>query len=229
MAKIENPKVYSAIMAVSEKLNVPKDKASIQKGTEKYKYRTLSALREAIKPLLAENNLFLGFKTRMQFAPSTKLIKDYNNGVQRYEIMQQMLTMEAEVICTEDGSKYTTEITINHDDHNGLGMSGEQASGSAHTYAEKLLLCQLFHVEDEGTSDNDPDALQGKEEIKVAPQTQAKPQPKIMSWAEVVKMMDNYLKEGKIQNAKDGVEYIKKHYPQHTKEIADYEAEIIGF
>lgn len=140
----EIPKIYAAINAISNKLAAPKDKTN---GFGKYKYRDLPSLRNALKPLLSESNVFI--------LPSASKVIDGNRDV---------LTMTMRCISTEDGSEIQPipQIMINCDDHK--GMSAEQASGSALTYAEKYLLCMIFHVDDDSdATDPDSDNVQNKD------------------------------------------------------------------
>lgn len=140
----EIPKIYAAINSISNKLAAPKDKTC---GFGKYKYRDLPSLRNGLKPLLSEYGVFI--------LPSASKAMDGNKDV---------LTMTMRCISTEDGSEIqpVPQIMINCDDHK--GMSAEQASGSALTYAEKYLLCMIFHVDDDSdATDPDSDSVQTKD------------------------------------------------------------------
>ena len=136
------PAIYAAINGIAKKLSAPKDKTS---GFGKYKYRDLPSLRNALKPLLVEFGVFV-------LPSATKAI----------EGNKDVLTMTLRCVSTVDGSEVTSQLSINCDEHK--GMSSEQASGSALTYAEKYLLCMVFHVDDDSdAADPDSDSVQKKD------------------------------------------------------------------
>jgi len=126
------PMIWEAINKVSAELAAPKDKTAMNR----YKYRDLPTLRNNIKPLLIKHSL--------AYIPSAQKIKDGDRDV---------LIFKIHLVCYKDGSFADTEVHVNMDEHK--GMSAEQASGSAMTYAEKYLLCALFHVDDDATADLD--------------------------------------------------------------------------
>ena len=133
------PAIYGAINKIAAELAAPKDKTN---SFGKYKYRDLPTLRNALKPLLLKYGVFI--------IPSATKASDGQ---------REVLTMNIRCISTEDGSEVTSQLSVNCDDHK--GMSAEQASGAALTYAEKYLVCMVFHVDDDSdTIDPEDDILQ---------------------------------------------------------------------
>lgn len=133
------PTIYEKITAIACELAAPKDKVSQAFG--KYKYRDLPSIRNAVKPLLKKHG--------MSYIPSSH--KNKVDGVDE-------VTFTAKLVSHEDGSSLDYTITVNGDPHK--GMSAEQASGAALTYAEKYLLCQIFMIDDDSDSvDPDSDAV----------------------------------------------------------------------
>lgn len=139
------PKIYAAINQIACALAAPKDKTN---SFGKYKYRDLPTLRNALKPLLLKFGVFI--------LPTSTKVTENNRDV---------ITMTVRCISTEDGSEVSSQLCVNADDHK--GMSAEQASGSALTYAEKYLLCMLFHVDDDSDAiDPEDDSVQRKDKDK---------------------------------------------------------------
>ena len=139
------PKIYAAINQIACALAAPKDKTN---SFGKYKYRDLPTLRNALKPLLLKFGVFI--------LPTSTKVTENNRDV---------ITMTVRCISTEDGSEVSSQLCVNADDHK--GMSAEQASGSALTYAEKYLLCMLFHVDDDSDAiDPEDDSVQRKDQDK---------------------------------------------------------------
>lgn len=145
------PMIWEAINKVSAELAAPKDKNAMNR----YKYRDLPTLRQNIKPLL--------LKYHLAYIPSAKKVKEGD---------RETLVFKINLICYDDGSTTEAEVPVNMDEHK--GMSAEQASGSALTYAEKYLICAVFHVTDDATADlDDPevakaDAQAYKDELQTA-------------------------------------------------------------
>lgn len=139
-------KIYSAINSIAAKLSVPKGKTNKFGG---YKYRDLPTLRNALKQLLNEFQVFINFET----------------SIDRQENLNDILIMRATCLSIEDGSKISSEIAIYLDNHK--GMSREQSSGAALSYCEKYLLGQIFHIDDDSDT-NDPDSNEVQQADKEA-------------------------------------------------------------
>jgi hypothetical protein len=102
----------------------------------KFKYRTTSAILEAVKPLLKQQGLLL-------------LMTDEIKAVGSREILiAEVAIYDAEsneLVCSSNGCAEIGQYN---------GMSIGQATGSSSTYARKYALCGLFAIDD---STDDPD------------------------------------------------------------------------
>lgn len=124
---------------VQRALKAPKD----QKGYG-YTYRKASDILQAVKPLLEEDNL-------------TILLSD------KIEEMGGKFFLIAEAgLYAEDGQEIATASAFAMMDAH-KGMSAEQATGAASSYARKYALCGLLAIDD---SSNDPDGLERLAETK---------------------------------------------------------------
>lgn len=124
--------IYNALTQISCNLAVLKSK---EHQYQHFKYRDLPAIREALKPLLNRFSVAL--------VPYSTI-----NGEQMH--------FEMRCICYADGSEVLPVpcLDVRLDPHK--GMSAEQACGAAATYAEKYLIGQVFHLDDD-TDETDPD------------------------------------------------------------------------
>lgn len=138
------PKIYGAMVAIANELTAPKNNTN---GFGKYKYRDLPSIRENLKPLLNKHKVFMQSNTDFEIKNGSKVVNNPDRTLSVIEIKQQILIYTADFISIEDGSKVTTSVKVNCDAH--AGMSAEQASGSALTYAEKYLLGIVFHIDDD--------------------------------------------------------------------------------
>lgn len=119
---------------IQQALKAPKDKFN---GFGKYKYRKAEDILEAIKPLLKTNNLSLTLSDEVQEA-----------GGKVFLATTAMLFDEAgEIIATTHAFAELCTHT---------GMSAEQSTGAASSYARKYALCGMFAIDD---STNDPDTM----------------------------------------------------------------------
>lgn len=102
----------------------------------KFKYRTTSAILEAVKPLLNQQKLIL-------------LMTDEIKAVGSREILIAEVALydaeTSEFVCSTNGCAEIGQYN---------GMSIGQATGSSSTYARKYALCGLFAIDD---STDDPD------------------------------------------------------------------------
>lgn len=128
---------------VQRALKAPKD----QKGYG-YTYRKASDILQAVKPLLEEDNLTILLCDRIE------------------EIGGKFFLIADAGLYAEDGKEIAiTSAFAMMDAHK--GMSAEQATGSASSYARKYALCGLLAIDD---SSNDPDGLERPAEpTKTAP------------------------------------------------------------
>lgn len=127
------------IFKIQQSLKV--EKGRIATGAKvKYNFRNASDILEAVKPLLKENNLVVVMSDEVEeranrpFLKASVFIYDAENG---------------SLVAAASGQ---AEIGQH------IGMSTDQATGCASSYARKYALCGLFAIDD---SKNDPDELDG--------------------------------------------------------------------
>jgi hypothetical protein len=124
---------------VQRALKAPKD----QKGYG-YTYRKASDILQAVKPLLEEDNLTILLSDKIE------------------EIGGKFFLIAKAGLYAEDGQEIATASAFAMMDAH-KGMSAEQATGSASSYARKYALCGLLAIDD---SSNDPDGLERPAETK---------------------------------------------------------------
>lgn len=137
---------------IQQRLKAPKDQNN---SYGNYKYRKASDILEAVKPLLAEANLSI-------------LLDD------EVQVMEGKAFLIATAsLYREDGSKIaSTRAFAQMDAHK--GMSAEQATGAASSYARKYALCGLLAIDD---STDDPDSLRPADKQKTAKAAPTAPAP----------------------------------------------------
>lgn len=124
---------------VQRALKAPKD----QKGYG-YTYRKASDILQAVKPLLEEDNLTILLSDKIE------------------EIGGKFFLIAKAGVYAEDGQEIATASAFAMMDSH-KGMSAEQATGSASSYARKYALCGLLAIDD---SSNDPDGLERPAEAR---------------------------------------------------------------
>lgn len=124
---------------VQRALKAPKD----QQGYG-YTYRKASDILQAVKPLLEEDNLTILLSDKIE------------------EIGGKFFLIAEAGVYAEDGQEIATASAFAMMDAH-KGMSAEQATGSASSYARKYALCGLLAIDD---SSNDPDGLERPVETK---------------------------------------------------------------
>lgn len=120
---------------IQQKLKAPKDQNN---AFGKYKYRKASDILEAVKPLLAEANLSILLDDEVQILDG-----------------KAFLIATATLVAEDGGKIAATRAFAQMDEHK--GMSAEQATGAASSYARKYALCGLLAIDD---STDDPDSMQ---------------------------------------------------------------------
>jgi hypothetical protein len=122
---------------IQRDLKAPKD----QQGYG-FMYRKASDILQAVKPLLKEDNLTILLNDRVE------------------EIGGKYFLVADAGLYADDGKEIAkTSAFAVMDSHK--GMSTEQATGAASSYARKYALCGLLAIDD---SSNDPDGLEPKKE-----------------------------------------------------------------
>ncbi len=126
---------------IQQRLKAPKDQNN---SYGNYKYRKASDILEAVKPLLAEANLSILLDDEVQVMEGKAFL------------------IATATLVAEDGSKIaSTRAFAQMDAHK--GMSAEQATGAASSYARKYALCGLLAIDD---STDDPDSLRPADKSK---------------------------------------------------------------
>lgn len=141
---------------IQQRLKAPKDQNN---SYGNYKYRKASDILEAVKPLLAEANLSILLDDEVQVMEGKAFL------------------IATATLVAEDGSKIaSTRAFAQMDAHK--GMSAEQATGAASSYARKYALCGLLAIDD---STDDPDGMRPADKPVTQPaqqpQTAAPQQP----------------------------------------------------
>lgn len=127
----ENLKEFiSKVIEIQTSLKVPKNQYNVFGG---FSYRNCEDILEALKPHLRKHQLELLFDCEVVI---------HNN--QPYQKAKAIIT---------DGINYQSSIAEARECELKKGMSLEQLSGSALSYAKKYALCGLFLIDD--TKDTD--------------------------------------------------------------------------
>ncbi len=170
---------------VQRALKAPKD----QKGYG-YTYRKASDILQAVKPLLEEDNLTILLSDRIE------------------EIGGKFFLIAEAGVYAEDGQEIATASAFAMMDSH-KGMSAEQATGSASSYARKYALCGLLAIDD---SSNDPDGLDRPTETKeTTPATKPAKAPVDATKLEAIKQA---VEEVKAAKGMEELKAIWSKYPQ---------------
>lgn len=125
------------LIEIQNRLVAPKN----QKNTfGNYNYRNLEGIMEAVKPLLKMLNCTITFNDDLVMMGDRIFIKS---------------------TCTLKNSENEIESSVSFAElDNHKGMSKEQSTGSASSYARKYAVCSLLAIDDNA----DPDMLDNREE-----------------------------------------------------------------
>lgn len=155
-----------------------------------FAYRKASDILQAVKPLLEEENLTILLNDT---------IKELNGTY--------FLVAEAALYGSDGSIIAKTNAFAQMDAHK--GMSAEQATGAASSYARKYALCGLLAIDD---SSNDPDGLERPEEAtKTAP---ARPVAKAPVDATKMAAIKQAVEEMKAVTTLEDASKIWSKYPQ---------------
>lgn len=132
--------IVKALSAIQSGLKAPKDQK-----TNRYRYRNIEDINEAVKPLAAAQGCAVVYTDKMEFTEG-------------YVTCVSTCTLTG-----EQGSMSASGFAIvNVDNKN---MSIEQSCGSASSYARKYAACGLFAIDD---SADDPDRVNAAPKPKPA-------------------------------------------------------------
>ena len=123
--------VVKALSAIQGGLKAPKDQKA-----NRYRYRNIEDINEAVKPLAAEHGCAVVYTDHMEF------VEGFVTCVSTCTLLHEAGTLSAQGFAI-----------VNVENKN---MSVEQSCGSASSYARKYAACGLFAIDD---SADDPDKV----------------------------------------------------------------------
>lgn len=148
--------IYAKLLGVQTELKAPKSQYN---NFGKYSYRSAEDILEAVKPLLAKYNCALFMEDNIVKDGVTFVTtKDEETGREtKQERPDSYLEATAHFIDIESGAEITTRAHAKICEHK--GMTADQCTGTASSYARKYCLNGLFLIDD--TKDADTDYVQG--------------------------------------------------------------------
>lgn len=194
--------VVKALSAIQGGLKAPKDQKA-----NRYRYRNIEDINEAVKPLAAEHGCAVVYTDHMEF------VESYVTCVSTCTLLHESGTLSAQGFAI-----------VNVENKN---MSVEQSCGSASSYARKYAACGLFAIDD---SADDPDKVNAAPKPAASKPAAPKPADKL---ARLRELYGEALAAG---ISKDGIEgwriaTIKKEAgdmtPQEVKVFEEYLAGMI--
>lgn len=123
--------VVKALSAIQGGLKAPKDQKA-----NRYRYRNIEDINEAVKPLAAEHGCAVVYTDHMEF------VEGFVTCVSTCTLLHEAGTLSAQGFAI---------VNVENKD-----MSVEQSCGSASSYARKYAACGLFAIDD---SADDPDKV----------------------------------------------------------------------
>jgi hypothetical protein len=140
--------VHDAVCAVIADLPAITKDARMTEGPAKYAYRSIEAIKTALKPLLATHGV--------HYSSVDMIVDDSEFAVRSGAMWQRCRMLVRWRVYASDGS-YVEHVT------RGEGTdSGDKASNKAMTAAEKYLLLQVFAIAEGG---DDPDHHRPEEAV----------------------------------------------------------------
>lgn len=133
--------MYKKLIEIQKTLKAPKNQTNSFGG---YKYRSCEDILEAVKPILAEQELLLTLSDEV-----------VQMGDKSYVKATAAIT---------DGKMVFSASAFAREPLTQKGMSDSQLTGTASSYARKYALNGLFLIDD--TKDPDTDEFKGKEAVK---------------------------------------------------------------
>ena len=174
------------LLKIQAELKAPKNQRN---DFGKYNYRSCEDIFEAVKPLLAKENLLL------------RMTDELVQVGERYYI-------KATAILT-DGNEVIENTSYAREEENKKGMDGSQITGASSSYARKYALNGLFLIDDVKDSDT---TNTGDDKPEVASAAQIDTLKKIFKSEEVLKKMLDKYKLDKLEDISKSLasEIIKK-------------------
>jgi hypothetical protein len=159
------------LIAIQQKLKAPKNQKNTFGG---YSYRSCEDILEAVKPLLAEQNLVLvisdevisidgGFEVS-EFSKDEKNKKEAS----KHTIASNRVYIKATArLFDETGKEIVSTSAVAREEETKKGMDYAQLTGATSSYARKYALNGLFAIDD--NKDSDSTNTHGKEVEKQKP------------------------------------------------------------
>lgn len=147
-----NTNIYQKLMAIQSNIKAPKNQYN---SFGKYKYRSAESILEALKPFLAEYNVVL----IMQDEIVTNGIGRIENDKGIMDVPLNYVKATARFIDCDTGNEIETSAFARECKH--TGMSEDQCTGTASSYARKYCLNAMFLLDD--TKDSDTDEMKNIE------------------------------------------------------------------
>lgn len=147
-----NTNIYQKLMAIQANIKAPKSQYN---SFGKYKYRSAENILEALKPYLIEYNVVL----IMQDEIVTNGIGRIENDKGIIDVPLNYVKATARFIDCDTGNEIQTSAFARECKH--TGMSEDQCTGTASSYARKYCLNAMFLLDD--TKDSDTDEMKNIE------------------------------------------------------------------
>lgn len=147
-----NTNIYQKLMAIQANIKAPKSQYN---SFGKYKYRSAENILEALKPYLIEYNVVL----IMQDEIVTNGIGKIENDKGIMDVPLNYVKATARFIDCDTGNEIQTSAFARECKH--TGMSEDQCTGTASSYARKYCLNAMFLLDD--TKDSDTDEMKNIE------------------------------------------------------------------
>lgn len=164
------------IINIQQKLKCPKNQYN---GFGNYKYRSCEDILEAVKPLLAKENLALII----------------NDGL--ISINERYYVKATATIYDKDGKMIISNNGYAREEENKKGQDGSQITGASSSYARKYALNGLFLIDDVKDSDT---TNTGDDKPEVASAAQIDTLKKIFKTEELMKKLLDTYKLDKIED-----------------------------
>lgn len=155
-AKTIKKNKWQKLLAIQTVLKAPKN---LYNSYGKYNYRNAEGILEAVKPYLAEQECILVLEDNIE-TRGTETITLVEDGITKSRTGERLyVKATAHFVDCETGEEITTTAYANECSHK--GMSGDQCTGTASSYARKYCLNALFLLDD--TKDSDTDEMKNIE------------------------------------------------------------------
>lgn len=140
--------MYEKVLTIQKELKVPKDQVNKFGG---YKYRSAEDIIEAVKPLCHQQGLILKLTDEVVSVGDRNYVKA--------------------VAELSDGTNTVVASGWAREDETRKGMSGDQLTGAASSYARKYALNGLLAIDDTKDSDATENGSEGQNKPLSASQT----------------------------------------------------------